>query len=338
MTELPQRMLGRLGPAVSAVGLGCMGMSFGYGMADGAETIAVIREAIDSGVTLLDTADMYGNGANERLLAQALGSRRKDVVLATKFGILSDPETSRSIGVDGSPRYVREAVDRSLSRLGTDYIDIYYQHRPDPGVPIEETVGAMSELVAAGKVRFLGLSEPSAGTVRRAAAVAPITAVQTEWSVFSRDVEDAVVPACRELGIGVVAYSPLGRGLLTGAFDDPEALAPDDFRRTLPRWQDGNFQRNRALAATLSAIAAARQATPAQVALAWLLSRDPGVVPIPGTTRRPHLRDNLGALDVTLSAQERAQLDELRPAGTRYPDMTWVNRDTARLPGEGEGA
>jgi len=336
MVELAPRTLGERGPLVSAVGLGCMGMSFSYGPADEDEAIAVVHEAMDSGVTFFDTADMYGNGANERLLGRALGSRRKDVLLATKFGILTDPRTSRSIGVDGSPDYVRKAVDRSLSRLGTDYIDLYYQHRPDPGVPIEDTVGAMTELVDAGKVRYLGLSEPSETTVRRAAAVAPITAVQTEWSVFSRDIEDAVLPACRDFGIGVVAYSPLGRGLLSGAPPQTAALAPDDFRRTLPRWQDGNLQRNLALAGSLADIAKAKGATSAQVAVAWLLAREEHVVPIPGTTKRAHLRDNLGALAVSLTAQELAQLDQLRPVGTRYPDMTWVNRDTKALPERGE--
>jgi aryl-alcohol dehydrogenase-like predicted oxidoreductase len=310
---------------VSALGLGCMGMSFAYGTPDRGEAIATLHRALDLGVTFLDTADMYGGGDNEELLATVLADRRAEVTLATKFGILTGEDGYPS-GVDGSPAYVRRACDASLRRLGVDHIDLYYLHRPDPEVPIEDTVGAMAELVAAGKVRHLGLSESSAETIRRAAAVHPIAAVQSEWSVFSRDIERAVLPACRELGIGLVPYSPLGRGLLTGTL--PTEFADDDFRRTLPRFQRENLERNLETVGAVREIAAAHGATPGQVALAWLLARGEDVVPIPGTKRVRYLEENAGALDVTLTPAELARLDALEPAGDRYPDMTWVERDT----------
>jgi aryl-alcohol dehydrogenase-like predicted oxidoreductase len=334
-TRLPARGVGEL--TVSALGLGCMGMSFAYGKPDRAEALATLHRALDLGVTFLDTADMYGGGANEELLADVLADRRDEVVLATKFGILTG-EDGFPNGVDGSPAYIRRACDASLRRLGVDQIDLYYLHRPDPQVPIEDTVGAMAELVAAGKVRHLGLSECSAETIRRAAAVHPIAALQTEWSIFSRDIERAVLPACRELGIGVVPFSPLGRGLLTGAL--PTAFSDDDFRRTLPRFQGENLDRNLAAVAVVREIAATHGATPGQVALAWLLAQGEDVVPIPGTKRVRYLEENVGALDVVLTAEDRARLDALRPAGDRYPDMNWVERDTPAAPTapDGEGA
>lgn len=321
------RTLGTLD--VSPLGLGCMGMSFAYGPTDRTESIATIHSALDAGVTFLDTADMYAAGANEELVGEAIAGRRDQVVLATKFGILVDPDTSMPNGVNGSPEYVRAAIDRSLARLGVDHVDLYYQHRADPNVPIEDTVGAMAELVAAGKVRHLGLSEASAQTIRRAAAVAPIAAVQSEWSLFSRDIEDSVVPACRDLGIGLVPYSPLGRGMLTGAAAAVENLAEDDFRRTLPRFDADNLAANLELVQEIRTVAARYAATPAQVALAWLLAQGDDVAPIPGTKRRTYLQDNLGALDVTLDAGDIEALGRLRAAGTRYPDMAWVAGETA---------
>ena len=325
------RTLGRPGLTVSALGLGCMGMNWAYGPADRAESIATIHRALDLGITFLDTAEIYAAGENERLVGEAIAGRRDEVVLATKFGILIDPDTLLPTGVNGSPDYVRTAVDGSLTRLGVDHIDLYYQHRPDPSVPVEETVGAMAELVAAGKVRHLGLSEASAATIRRACAVHPITAVQTEWSLFSRDIEDAVVPTCRELGVGLVPYSPLGRGLLTGATASIDDLATDDFRRTQPRWQAGNLAANLDLVDQVRSIATRHDATPSQVALAWVLARGQDVVPIPGTKRRRYLEENAESLDITLSVEDLARLSDLRPVGERYPDMSWVNRDTAPL-------
>jgi aryl-alcohol dehydrogenase-like predicted oxidoreductase len=302
-----------------------MGMSFAYGTPDRGEATATLHRALDLGVTFLDTADMYGGGDNEELLASVLADRRAEVTLATKFGILTGEDGYPS-GVDGSPAYVRRACDASLRRLGVDHIDLYYLHRPDPEVPIEDTVGAMAELVAAGKVRHLGLSESSAETIRRAAAVHPIAAVQSEWSVFSRDIERAVLPVCRELGIGLVPYSPLGRGLLTGAL--PAEFADDDFRRTLPRFQRENLERNLATVEAVREIAAAHGGTPGQVALAWLLAQGDDVAPIPGTKRVRYLEENVGALDISLTPADLARLDALEPAGDRYPDMTWVERDT----------
>jgi len=325
---LPTRALGQTGPTVSAQGLGCMGMSFAYGAPDADESVATIARALELGVTFFDTADMYGFGHNEELVGKALAPHRDEVVLATKFGIYLNADEPSGRGVRGDPAYVRQACDASLGRLGTDHIDLYYQHRPDVTVPIEETVGAMAELVEAGKVRHLGLSEASVDTIRRAAAVHPIAALQTEWSIFSRDIEDEIVPLCRELGIGVVPYSPLGRGLLTGAVSSLAELADDDFRRTQPRFQGENLDHNLALVAVVREIAAAHGVTPGQVALAWLAAQGDDVVPIPGTKRRTYLEENVGALDVTLTPDDLARLDDLRPAGTRYAQANWTNLDT----------
>jgi aryl-alcohol dehydrogenase-like predicted oxidoreductase len=337
---LPHRALGNSGLTVSAQGLGCMGMSFAYGTPDVAEATATIDRALELGITLLDTADMYGFGENERLVGQALRShgrsgrarRRDDVVLATKFGIFIDPDGRDGRSVRGDPEYVRQACDASLGRLGVDHIDLYYQHRPDTGVPIEETVGAMAELVSAGKVRHLGLSEASAGTVRRATAVHPIAALQTEWSLFSRDIEAEIVPTCRELGVGLVPYSPLGRGLLTGTVSSLDELQGDDFRRTQPRFQGDNLRRNLELVAVVREIAAGHDATPGQVALAWLQAQGDDVVPIPGTKRRTYLEENVAALGLELSADDVARLEDLTPVGARSADAGWVNRDTPAAP------
>jgi aryl-alcohol dehydrogenase-like predicted oxidoreductase len=325
---MPLRALGRSGLTVSAQGLGCMGMSFAYGTPDAAEATATIHRALELGITLLDTADIYGFGENEQLVGKAIAGRRDDVVLATKFGIFIDPDGLDVRSVRGDPEYVHQACDASLGRLGVDHIDLYYQHRPDTEVPIEETVGAMAELVGAGKVRHLGLSEASADTVRRAAAVYPIAALQTEWSLFSRDIEAEIVPACRELGIGLVPYSPLGRGLLTGAVSSLDELRGDDFRRTQPRFQGDNLERNLELVAVVREIAASRNATPGQVALAWLQAQGNDVVPIPGTKRRRYLEENVAALELELSADDVARLEALTPVGARYADPGWVNRDT----------
>jgi aryl-alcohol dehydrogenase-like predicted oxidoreductase len=327
---LPTRVLGRPGPTVSAQGLGCMGMSFAYGTPDRAEADATIRRALDLGVTFLDTADVYGFGHNEELVGKAIVGRRDEVVLATKFGIHLDADDPGGRGVRGDPAYVRQACDASLERLGLDHIDLYYQHRPDTTVPVEETVGAMAELVEAGKVRYLGLSEASADTIRRAAAVHPISALQTEWSLFSRDIEDEIVPTCHELGIGLVPYSPLGRGLLTGTVSSLDELQSDDFRRTLPRFQGDNLARNLELVAVVRELAEARGVTPGQLALAWLAAQGDDVVPIPGTKRRTYLEENLGALDVELTDDDKARLDDLAPVGDRSADPGWVNRDTPK--------
>jgi aryl-alcohol dehydrogenase-like predicted oxidoreductase len=325
---LPTRTLGRSGLTVSAEGLGCMGMSFAYGTPDHDEATATIHRALELGVTFFDTADMYGFGHNEELVGKALAGRRDDVVIATKFGIYLDGDAPGGRGVRGDAAYVRQACDASLGRLGFDHIDLYYQHRPDTSVPIEETVGAMAELVAAGKVRHLGLSEASADTVRRAAAVHPITALQSEWSLFSRDIEDEIIPACRDHGIGLVPYSPLGRGLLTGAVTSLDELQSDDFRRTQPRFQGDNLERNLELVAVVRDIAAAKGCTPSQVALAWLLAHGDDVVPIPGTKRRTYLEDNVGAVEVDLTGEDLARLDGLTPVGDRSAEASWVNRDT----------
>ena len=316
---------------VSALGLGCMGMSFAYGPADSAEALATLSRALELGVNFFDTADMYGvGGANEKLLSTFLADHRSEVVLASKFGIVTAPDTGLPVGVNGSPAYVQQAIDASLQRLGTDVIDLYYLHRVDPQVPIEETVGAMASLVTAGKVRHLGISEASATTLRRAAAVHPIAALQSEWSVFSRDIEASDVVAAREIGAAIVPYSPLGRGMLTGS---AAALAPaaDDFRSTLPRWQATNLDRNRELVASVQSIAASLDATPGQVALAWLLAQGDDVVPIPGTKRRSYLEENVEAVSLTLSADQLAALSALQPAGDRYPDMAWVAGESASL-------
>jgi aryl-alcohol dehydrogenase-like predicted oxidoreductase len=308
-----------------------MGMSYAYGATDDTESIATLHRALDLGITFLDTADIYGFGVNEELIGTALKDRRNEVFLATKFGIVGDPTRPETRGANGSPAYVRSAIDASLGRLGVDHVELYYQHRADPDVPIEETVGAMASLVEAGKVRYLGLSEASADTIRRAHAVHPITAVQSEWSLFSRDIEESVLPACRELGIGIVPYSPLGRGMLTGAVPRTAELAADDYRRQLPRFAAENEHANLALVEEIRAVAARYDATPGQIALAWVLAQGNDVAPIPGTKRRRYLEENAGALEIALSDEDLAALSKLTPVGTRYPDMTWVDRSTAPL-------
>jgi aryl-alcohol dehydrogenase-like predicted oxidoreductase len=327
---MQKRKLGQL--EVSALGLGCMGMSEFYGPTDEKEALATLDRARELGITLLDTADAYGLGRNEELVGRALRGRRGGVVLATKFGLVRDPGNPAARGVSGRPEYVRAACEASLRRLGVEVIDLYYQHRVDPQVPIEETVGAMAALVAAGKVRHLGLSEAGAATIRRAHAVHPITALQSEYSLWTRDPEDGVLATCRALGIGFVAYSPLGRGFLTGQIRRFEDLAPDDFRRHSPRFQGENFARNLALADRLADMARERGATAAQLALAWVLSRGDDVVPIPGTKRVARLEENVAATRLTLTAAELAALDELAPkgiaAGERYAPagMQFVGR------------
>lgn len=320
------RTLGSL--TVSALGLGCMGMSEFYGHGEDNESIATIKAFLDAGGSLLDTADMYGPFTNEELVGRAIAGRRDDVVLATKFGNERRPDGSW-VGINGSPDYVRAACDASLQRLGVDHIDLYYQHRVDKTVPIEETVGAMAELVQAGKVRHLGLSEASADTVRRAHAVHPITALQTEYSLWEREPETKVFPVLAELGIGFVPYSPLGRGFLTGQFRSPEDFAADDFRRHSPRFQGENFDRNLQLVDRVKELADAKGCTPGQLALAWLLAQGEHIVPIPGTKQVNRLRENLGAADVELSAEDLARLDELAPAGVaagaRYPHMDSID-------------
>ena len=314
---------------VSALGLGCMGMSEFYGTADETEAMATIHRALDLGITFFDTADMYGPFTNERLVGRALAGRRDEVVLATKFGNVRGEDGER-LGIRGDADYVRKACDASLERLGVDHIDLYYQHRVDTATPIEETVGAMKELVEAGKVRHLGLSEASAQTIRKAHAVHPITALQSEWSLWTRDPEEEVVPTLRELGIGFVAYSPLGRGFLSGRIRSTADLADDDFRKHHPRFQGDNFQRNLDLVAQVDEIANERGVTPGQLALAWVLSRGDDVVPIPGTTRVPHLEENVGALDIELTEDDLERLEEAFPkgatSGDRYSDMSTVNR------------
>jgi aryl-alcohol dehydrogenase-like predicted oxidoreductase len=306
-----------------------MGMSDFYGPADNEVSLGVLNRAIDIGVNFLDTADMYGiNGANERLLSRVLRTRRKEVVLATKFGNVRGPDGA-FLGIDGSPEYVRRACDASLQRLGVDHIDLYYQHRVDRKVPIEETVGAMAELVKAGKVRYLGLSEASAETIRRAAKVHPIAALQSEYSLWSRDIEGDSLAVCKELGIGLVAYSPLGRGFLTGALKSANDLDPSDWRRENPRFQADNMPTNLALVDAVNAIAKAKRCTAAQLALAWLLSRAPDIVPIPGTRRITRLEENAGAAEIKLTAGDLRKIDnvlaERKVAGERYPAMSMAN-------------
>ncbi len=315
---------------VSAVGLGCMGMSEFYGTADESEAVKTIHRALDLGVTLLDTADMYGPFTNEQLVGRAISGRRDEVVLATKFGNVRDLDNPTSRRIDGSPEYVRSACDASLQRLGVDTIDLYYQHRVDQTVPIEETVGAMAELVASGKVRHLGLSEASAGTIRRAHATHPITALQTEYSMWTRDVEDDILPTLRELGIGLVPYSPLGRGFLTGAIESTDSLGADDFRRKNPRFQGEALQRNLALVSAVREIAEPKGVTAGQLALAWVLAQGDDVVPIPGTKRVRYVEENVAAAAVELSDDDLLAMSRAMPrdavTGERYPDMSSIDR------------
>jgi aryl-alcohol dehydrogenase-like predicted oxidoreductase len=317
---MEQRTIGSEGLVASIEGLGCMGMSEFYGAADEAEAIATIHHALDLGVTLLDTADAYGPFKNEQLVGKAIKGRRHQVVLATKFGNVRGPD-GKFLGQNGRPEYVKAACDASLGRLGVDHIDLYYQHRVDRAVPIEDTVGAMGDLVAAGKVRFLGLSEASAQTIRRAHAVHPITALQTEYSLWSRDVEDEILPTVRGLEIGFVPYSPLGRGFLTGQIKRPEDIQEGDWRRNHPRFQGENFQKNLDLVRRVEALAKDKRCTPGQLALAWLLAKGEDIVPIPGTKRRTYLEENTGALNVTLSDTDIAQIEGVGiPAGARYAE------------------
>lgn len=316
---LPFRTLSRTGLRVSALGLGCMGMSDAYSGRDDDESIATIHRALDLGVTFFDTSDAYGAGRNEELVGRALRGRREGVILATKFGNLRGPD-GRPAGVSGRPEYVPQACDASLRRLGVDVIDLYYQHRVDPETPIEDTVGAMTRLVEQGKVRYLGLSEAAPATIRRAHAVHPITALQTEYSLWTRDVEREILPVCRELGIGFVAYSPLGRGFLTGRFRTPADVPADDRRRAMPRFQAGNFEQNLELLTRVEDLARGKGCTPAQLALAWVLGQGDDVVPIPGTKRRVYLEDDLGAAGVVLSSAERARIGDAIPVGAAAGD------------------
>ncbi|PZP63776.1 MAG: aldo/keto reductase [Pseudoxanthomonas spadix] len=327
------RTLGRNGPTVSALGLGCMGMSDFYGARDDATSIATIHRALDLGVTLLDTADMYGPHTNEELVGKAIRGRREAVFVATKFGIVRDPANPQARGINGRPAYVRASIEGSLRRLGTDHVDLYYQHRVDPTVPIEDTVGAMARLVEEGKVRYLGLSEAAPETLRRAHAVHPITALQTEYSLWTRDPEEnGVLATVRELGVGFVPYSPLGRGFLSGAIKRPEDFDADDFRRHNPRFQGENFARNLALVDKVRALAEAKGVSASQLALAWVLAQGEDLVPIPGTRRIANLEENLGAIDLVLDAADLAAIDAVFPigaaAGTRYPEqsMAALNR------------
>jgi aryl-alcohol dehydrogenase-like predicted oxidoreductase len=321
---MQQRKLGNQGLAVSSIGLGCMGMSDFYGSFDDEESTATIHRALDLGVTLLDTSDMYGPHTNEQLVGAAIRGRRDEVVLATKFGILRDPGDKSFAGINGRPDYVKSACEASLRRLGVDTIDLYYQHRVDPRTPIEDTVGAMADLVREGKIRYLGLSEASPGTLRRACKVHPISALQTEYSLWSRDPEDEILAACRELGVGFVAYSPLGRGFLAGKFKQPEDMGEDDYRRFSPRFQGDNFQRNLDLVRHIEELAKEKNCTPGQLALAWVLAQGEDIVPIPGTRHCSHLEQNVAALGIELTGADLARIEEIAPpnvaAGARYPE------------------
>ena len=327
-TPMEQKDLGTQGLKVSALGLGCMGMSQAYGPADEDESVATLLRALDLGISLFDTANAYGLGHNEQLVGRVLADHRDQIVLATKFGIAGIRDGRMTI--DGRPEYAKTCCDESLRRLGVETIDLYYLHRVDPAVPIEETIGAMAELVGAGKVRYLGLSEASAATIRRAHAIHPITALQSEWSLFNREPEETVLPTLRELGIGFVPFSPLGRGFLTGEITTPDDFAPDDMRRNNPRFQGENFSRNLLLVDSVTKMAADKDCTPGQLALAWLIAQGTDVVPSPGTKRRRYLDENVGALDVVLSTDELAMIDELLPvgavAGPRYHDMSHLDR------------
>jgi aryl-alcohol dehydrogenase-like predicted oxidoreductase len=331
-TPMPTRTLGSDGPEVGAIGLGCMSFSGVYGGFEGHDPDAVIGRALDLGMTLLDTADVYGPHTSERVVGKAIAGRRDEVVLATKFGLQPGPPGSGiRLTVDGSPEYARAAIDGSLERLGVDHVDLYYLHRPDTDVPIEETVGAMAEMVAAGKVRHLGLSEASVDTLRRASAVHPIAALQTEYSIWSRDIEADIIPTCRELGIGLVPYSPLGRGFLTGTISSRDDLPDGDFRRAQPRFTDEALTEERSALEVIRRIAEAHGATLGQVALAWVLSRGDDVVPIPGTKRVAYVEQNAAAASLELSADDLALLDAITVREPRSPDAGWINRSTKPL-------
>jgi aryl-alcohol dehydrogenase-like predicted oxidoreductase len=323
-----RRKLGQSGLSVASIGLGCMSMSEFYGPASEAEAIATIHRAIELGIDFLDTADIYGVGKNEELVGKAIRDRREKVVLATKFGVVRKPDGS-FVGVNGKPDYVKSACEASLRRLGLDVIDLYYQHRVDPKIPIEETVGAMAELVAEGKVRYLGLSEAAPETIRRAAKIHPIAALQTEYSLFTREIEGEILDTVRELGIGFVAYSPLGRGFLTGEIKSADDLSPEDWRRGVPRFSGDHLRKNLALVEEVKVIAAKKGCTPAQLALAFVLAQGEDIVPIPGTKRRKYLEENVAALEVTLDRRDLARIDALqlsqKVSGARYPDLSMAN-------------